>query len=161
MNSPSALVALVGRVVAFFGCRERLALVVALLAGSAAGVAAAFGLRIPANIAALAAPAAAVASGLIAVAATKAPDVIAVVLSIAVGLSAGIAAGLDTPGWGSALGVSCAVTALVGFTLAVSQDLMTVRRITTLLPLARRVLGAWVAAIGLLTGTLVLHLQRG
>jgi hypothetical protein len=161
LTSPLSVAALVGLTAALFGCREKILLAVALVSGVAAGVAAALGPHIPANVAAWAGPAAVVVVGLVAVAALLLPDVAALALSLLAGLAAGLASGLDAPGWQGVIGVAGSATFLLGCALSASHDLLALRRIASVLPVARRVLGAWVAAIGLLTGALAIHLQRG
>lgn len=160
LTSPLSLAALAGLTAALFGCREKMVLPAAALAGLAAGVAAALVPRFSPAFSALVAPALVVLTGLFAVAALKPGNAGIFLLSLLAGLAAGVASGLDTPGWQGVIGVAGSVTLLIGCALAAAHDMLAVRRIGALVPVARRVLGAWVAAIGLLTGALAIHLQR-
>ncbi len=161
LTSPLSLAVLAGLVAALFGCREKMVLTAGIVSGFAAAVAAALAPRVSPALAAVTVPALVVLMGLVAVAAWKPGDAGLVALSALAGLAAGVGSGLDTPGWQGVIGVAGSVVLLMGCALAAAHDALAVPRIAALVPIARRVLGAWVAAIGLLTGALAIHLQRG
>lgn len=156
LTSPLSLASLVGLAAALFGIRERLSLAVAVVAGIAAGMATALAGHVPAY----AAPAAVVVVGLSAVAGWKPSGAGALLLALLAGMAAGIAADFDAPSWPGAIGVAGSMMFILGCALAVFHDLVGLPRLQSILPIARRVLGSWVAAIGLLMTTLAIHLGK-
>lgn len=93
----------------------------------------------------------AIATGLTAALALKPTRIVVLTMSFAAGLSIGSATGLDAPSPTGGLGVALVVFLTVGAVTASFQEL------EMRLPLARRIAGAWVAAIALLIGALYLR----
>ena len=139
-TSPLSLAALIGLALVLFGIREPWSVLAA-------------GLAAP-NIPALAAPAAVVILGLGAVSGGKPSTALALVLAVLAGLAAGLAADLEQPRWQDLVGMAVTVMIAAFWLLAVSDNLNTSGRFSALLPVARRVLGSWVAAMALLLGAL-------
>ena len=79
---------------------------------------------------------------------------LALVLAVLAGLAAGLAADLEQPRWQDLVGMAVTVMIAAFWLLAVSDNLNTSGRFSALLPVARRVLGSWVAAMALLLGAL-------
>lgn len=156
VTSPLSLAALLGLVAALFGVRERLAITAAVVAGVVAAGSAALASRVPVY----GAPAAVVLLGLAAVAAWEPPDAGVWLLAVLGGAAAGLAADLDTPTWQGVIGVGAVVLFLLGCTLSAAHDLLKLPRLTSVLPIARRILGSWVAAMGLLMTALAVHLGK-
>ena len=102
------------------------------------------------------APAAVVIIGLGAVAGWKPSAALSLVLAVLSGLAAGAAADLEQPRWQDLIGMAVTVMIAAFWLLAVSYNLNTSGRLRVVLPVARRVLGSWVAAIALLLGALAL-----
>lgn len=157
LTSPLSLAALLGLVAALFGTQERTFLITAVLASLSAAVAAA----LPGVVPAFAAPAAVVVVGFSAVSGLTPERVAAVVLGVLGGAAAGIAADLDSPSWPGSIGVALALLLPLVGALAASEDLLKLPRLQAVLPIARRVLGSWVAAMGLLIAALALHSAKG
>ena len=161
LTSPLSLAALIGLVVALAGLPERQSLVAGFCAAAASAVAAAlpaFTAPLPPSIA----PAAVVVIGLTSLLALKPSTTGAVLLSLLAGMAAGHAADLDTPHWQGIAGIAGVVLFTVLSALGGSEDLA--RLLTTkmlwlkkALPIARRVVGSWLAAIGLLLCALALN----
>lgn len=152
LTSPLSLAALVGLALVLFGIREPVSFVAAALAAVAAVVATWWLPHIPA----VAAPAAVVVIGLSAVAGLNPSTAFSLILAALAGLAAGSAADLEQPRWQDLAGM--AVTVLIGtfWLLAVTDNITRSGRLQAVLPIARRVLGSWVAAIALLLGALAL-----
>ena len=151
-TSPLSLAALIGLALVLFGIREPLSVVAAGLAAVAAMLATLFSPHIPAVMA----PAAVVIIGLGAVAGWKPSAAFSLVLALLAGLAAGSAADLEQPRWQELIGMAVTVMIAAFWLLAVSDNLNTSGRFRAILPVARRVLGSWVAAIALLLGALAL-----
>ena len=151
-TSPLSLAALIGLALVLFGIREPLSVLAAALAAAAAVVAAAFSAHIPAVVA----PAAVVVIGLSAVAGWRPSAAFSLLLALLAGLAAGTAADLEQPRWQELTGMAVTVMISAFWLLAVSDNLNRSGRFQTLIPIARRVLGSWVAAIALLLGALTL-----
>ena len=149
-TSPLSLAALIGLALVLFGIREPWSVLAAGLAALAATLATLFSPNIPA----LAAPAAVVILGLGAVSGGKPSTALALVLAVLAGLAAGLAADLEQPRWQDLVGMAVTVMIAAFWLLAVSDNLNTSGRFSALLPVARRVLGSWVAAMALLLGAL-------
>lgn len=148
--SPLSLAALIGLALVLFGIREPASFVAALLAAAAA-VAATWLLP---HIPPVAAPAAVVVIGLSAVAGLSPSTGFSFVLAALAGLAAGLAADLEQPRWQDLAGMAVTVLVATFWLLAVSDNLTRSGRLQAVLPIARRVLGSWVAAIALLLGAL-------
>lgn len=153
LTSPLSLAALLGLAAAFFGTPERVFFPAIVVAGVCAGGAAALAGWLPSA----AAPAAIVAVGLSAVAGWTPPYVAALALAVLGGSAAGLAAELDAHSWQGSIGVTAAMMLPLFSALAVSEDLTKLPRLAAILPIARRVLGSWVAAMGLLMTALAFH----
>lgn len=161
LTSPLSLAALIGLGVALAGLPERLSLIAGVCA-AAASVAAAALPAFAVTLAPSTAPAALVVIGLTSVLALKPSATGAVLLSLLAGMAAGHAADLDTPHWQGIAGIAGAVLFIVLSTLGGSEDLARVLKTKMLwlnnaLPIARRVVGSWIAAIGLLLTALALN----
>ena len=152
LTSPLSLAALIGLALVLFGIREPLSVGAAGLAALAAVVATLFSPHLPAVMA----PAAVVIIGLGAVAGWKPSAALSLVLAVLSGLAAGAAADLEQPRWQDLIGMAVTVMIAAFWLLAVSDNLNTSGRLRAVLPVARRVLGSWVAAIALLLGALAL-----
>lgn len=157
LASPLSLAAVTGLLAALFGIGEKLSLTAALMAGLAAGTSSVLASNTPTYLA----PAALVLLGLLALAGWKPSDLGVVLLALVAGIAGGVAADLDSPSWPGAIGVAATMTFACGAALVASQDLSAIARLQPILPIARRVVGSWVAAIGLLMITLAIHQGRG
>lgn len=151
-TSPLSLAALIGLALVLFGIREPWSAVAAALTALAATLATYFSPQIPAVLA----PAAVVVIGLSAVAGWKPSTALSLLLALLAGLATGLAADLEQPRWQELVGMAVTVMIATFWLLAVSDNLNTTGRFQTLLPLARRILGSWVAAIALLLGALAI-----
>ncbi|MEO8013447.1 hypothetical protein [Polaromonas sp.] len=149
-TSPLSLAALIGLALVLFGIREPLSVLAAALAAAAAVVACALSTQIPAVVA----PAAVVVIGLSAVAGWRPSAAFSLLLALLAGLAAGSAADLEQPRWQELTGMAVTVMVCAFWLLAVTDNLNRSGRLQALIPLARRVLGSWVAAIALLLGAL-------
>ena len=153
LASPLSLAAVTGLLAALFGIGEKQSLTASLMAGLAAGTSSVLAGSTPAYLA----PAALVLLGLLALAGWKPSDVGVVLLALVAGIAGGVAADLDSPTWPGAIGVAATMTFASGAALVASQDLSAIAKLQPILPIARRVVGSWVAAIGLLMFTLAIH----
>ena len=156
LTSPLSLAALVGLLVALFAIPQRLSLLATALAGVAAGIASAFSGDVPAYLA----PAAVTVVGLCALAGWKPAQAGALALALMAGVAGGLAADLDAPSLPGGIGVGGVELFIVGCLLAACHDFAAIARLRTVLPIARRVVGSWVAAMGLLMTTLAIHLSK-
>ena len=152
LTSPLSLAALIGLALVLFGIREPLSVIASALAAAAAAVATFFSPSIPPVMA----PAAVVIIGLCAVAGWKPAAMFSPMLAVLAGLAAGSAADLEQARWQDLTGMAVTVMIAVFWLLATADNLNTSGRLQAILPVARRVLGSWVAAIALLLGALVL-----
>ena len=157
LTSPLAVAALVGLVMALFGVQERLSLVAAGCAAALSALAAAVPVQIPAFVV----PAAVVILGVSAAAGLKPSMLGTVLLSLLAGLAAGVASDLDTPSWQGVIGIAGVMLFVIISALAALDDLSRLAWLKNILPVARRVLGSWVAAIGLLLGALAIRSGGG
>lgn len=151
-TSPLSLAALIGLALVLFGIREPLSVLAAALAATAAVLATLLSTHIPAVVA----PAAVVVIGLSAVAGWRPSAAFSLLLALLAGLAAGSAADMEQPRWQELTGMAVTVMISAFWLLALSDNLNRSGRFQTLIPLARRVLGSWVAAIALLLGALAL-----
>ncbi len=156
LTSPLSLAAMVGLLVALFAVSQRINLLATTVAGVAAGIASAFSGDLPTYLA----PGAVTLIGLCALAGLRLPAPAAVFLSLLAGFAGGLAADLDAPSLPGGIGVGAVEVMVVGCLLAAAQDIAGVARLQTVLPIARRVVGSWVAAMGLLMTTLALHVTK-
>lgn len=157
LTSPLSLAALLGLAAAFFGMPERVSFPAIILAGVCAGGAAALAGWLPTATA----PAAIVAVGLVAVAGLTPPQAAALTLAVLGGTAAGLAADLDARSWQGSIGVAAALMLPLFAALAAFEDLIKLPQLAAILPITRRVLGSWVAAVGLLMTALAFHVSRG
>ncbi len=102
------------------------------------------------------APIGVIGVGLMAALAVKPSPLIAYPAGIAAGLAVGLSVDVDARSLGAALGVGMVVIVLTTWGLEIFLRLEQVQRLKTVVPIARRVIGAWVAAIALLLGALTL-----
>lgn len=151
-TSPLSLAALIGLALVLFGIREPLSVLAAALAATAAVLATLLSTHIPAVVA----PAAVVVIGLSAVAGWRPSAAFSLLLAALAGVAAGSAADLEQPRWQELTGMAVTVMITAFWLLALADNLNRSGRFQTLIPLARRVLGSWVAAIALLLGALAL-----
>ena len=152
LTSPLSLAALIGLALVLFGIKEPASFIAAALASAAAVLATLWLVHIPP----VAAPAAVVVIGLGAVAAWKPSTGSAFVLAALAGLAAGSAAELEQARWQDLVGMAATVLIATFWLLATAENLNQSGRLQAVLPIARRVLGSWVAAIALLLGALAL-----
>jgi hypothetical protein len=157
LTSPLSLAALLGLAAALFGTTERVFFPAIVLAGVCAAGAAALAGGLPSA----AAPAAIVLIGLAAVAGWTPTRAAALALAVVGGSAAGLAADLDARSWQGSIGVAAALMLPLFGALAASEDLIKLPRLAAILPIARRVLGSWVAAMGLLMTALAFHVSKG
>ena len=157
LTSPLAVAAMVGLVLALFGVHERMSLVAAVCAAATSALAAA----VPTQIPAFAVPAAVVVLGLSATAGLKPSRLGTVLLSLLAGLAAGTASDLDNPSWQGVIGIAGVMLFVTISALAALDDMTRLPSLTNVLPIARRILGSWVAAIGLLLGALAIRTGGG
>jgi hypothetical protein len=157
LTSPLSLAAMLGLAAVLFGTPERVFFPAVVLAGVCAAGAAALAGWPPSG----AAPAAIVAVGLAAVTGWTPQRAAALALAVLGGSAAGLAADLDARSWQGSIGVATALMLPVFGALAASEDLVRLPRLAAVLPIARRVLGSWVAAMGLLMTALAFHVSRG
>jgi hypothetical protein len=121
-------------------------------AAAAAGAAAfATALWVPANIA-VAGPIGIIVAGICAAFGIEPSRWLGILLGVLTGFAAGAAAQLDVPAISASLGVAVAMTSV---SLWGMEAFIHTKR---LVPLARRVIGAWMAAIALLLGALAIRL---
>jgi len=98
--------------------------------------------------------------GLTAVAALKPSNTAAILIAVACGFASGLAADLDPPSIARAAGVSIAQAGLLSSALYTLPELDKVQKLQTVLPIARRVVGSWVAAMGLLMAALAIQIAK-
>lgn len=146
LTSPLSLAALVGVGVVGAGVRDPWQ----PAAAGAAALAAALAASWPAQFGAWLAPAAVGLIGLAAVAALRPTPVAVMALALCGGLAAGLGAELDQVSTASVAGVSGGSAVVLVLLLVGIDDLAKVQRLAPVLPVARRVLGSWVAALALL-----------
>ena len=150
VTSPLAIAAMGGLIAALMGIGEAWSLGCAGVAAVSAAATAA----LPGHFAPFAAPAAVVVVGLSASLGLQPRSFIAALLALTAGLATGIATDLDVPSWEGVIGVAGTVLFIIGGAVAGLDDLSRLPRLSRILPIGRRVLGSWVAAIGLLLGAL-------
>lgn len=157
LTSPLAVAAMVGLVLALFGVQERMSLVAAGCAAATSALAGAMPTQIPAFVV----PAAVVVLGLSAASGLKASKLVVVLLSLLAGMAAGAASDLDNPSWQGVIGIAGVMLFVTISALAALDDLARLAWLKNILPIARRILGSWVAAIGLLLGALAIRSGGG
>ncbi|MEY4910646.1 MAG: hypothetical protein RL761_309 [Pseudomonadota bacterium] len=154
--SPLALAALLGLVAALFGVNED-------LCPSAAGVAcvSAAGMAVlgasHVSLAASLAPVGVLLVGAAGLAGWRQTRPAALALALFAGCVIGLAAQLDNPLWQSVLGLALCVGAMVVLPLLAFKEVKRFPKLQKIVPIARRVLGSWVMAMGLLLTVLSLH----
>ena len=99
--------------------------------------------------------------GLTATAGLKPSRLGVVLLSLLAGLAAGAASDLDTPSWQGVIGIAGVMLFVTISALAALADLAHLAWLKTVLPIGRRILGSWIAAIGLLLGALAIRTGSG
>lgn len=156
LASPLSLAALVGASSVLAGINERHIFAISLSAAVSAGVAFLAASYLPA----FATPAMIALVGLIGVSAWRPPTTFAYGIAIFAGLSGGLAAELESPSIATVLGVFLTEIFILGGTLTAYQDLASLEKLEEVLPVAKRVLGSWVAAIGLLMAALAFHVGK-
>ena len=158
LTSPLSLAALIGLALVIFSTRESVLVLAAALAATASVLASAFSAHIPDVVA----PAAVVILGLSAVFAWRPSTAFSLLLAVLAGLAAGFAADMEQPRWQELTGMAATVMIFTFWLLAVSNNLNLNHnaRLKTLLPIARRIVGSWVAAVAFLLGALALLAVR-
>jgi hypothetical protein len=78
-------------------------------------------------------------------------------LAILAGITAGIAAQLDNGRWQSVLGLTGCVALITIVGLIAFHELKRFSKLQSILPIAQRVLGSWVMALGLLLAVLAVY----
>ena len=156
LTSPLSLAAMVGMLVALFAIPQRASLIATAVAGIAAGIASAFSGDLPVYLA----PGAITLVGLCALAGWKPSQAGAVALALVAGVAGGLAADLDAPSLPGGIGVGGVEMFIVGCLLAACHDFAAMTKLQVVMPIARRVVGSWVAAMGLLMTTLAIHLGK-
>jgi hypothetical protein len=77
------------------------------------------------------------------------------------GLAAGAASDLDNPSWQGVIGIAGVMLFVTISAPAALDDMARLAWLKNILPIARRILGSWVAAIGLLLGALAIRSGGG
>jgi hypothetical protein len=155
-SSPISLACLVGLVAVVYAVKEERVPAIVIAAAISAGLASFLAGSGPAYVA----PIVTALVGLVAVAALKPSNTAAILIAIACGFASGLAADLDPPSIARATGVSIAQAGLLSSALYTLPELDRVRKLHTVLPIARRVIGSWVAAIGLLMAALAIQVAK-
>jgi len=155
--SPLSLAALAGLIVSASGIKEPWSLVSAIVAGVAAAGAAA----LPGLLPYWAAHAAIILLGLTAVSGIQPTPFLAALLSLCCGFAAGASAGLDILTTQALTGAAITVGFAVVAGMTGLADFSKVKRFNAVTLLARRVIGSWIAAIGLLMGALAIRMHHG
>lgn len=155
-TSPLAIAGLLGLSAAVYVVDEKRVAGIAVPAGLVAGASSFLVGLAPSYLA----PSLIALVGLIAVFGVKLTDVAAILLALVAGFAAGVAADLDPPTVARAAGVAIAQAALLSSALHALPELDKVRALQGVLPIARRVLGSWIAAMGLLMAALGFHLTK-
>jgi hypothetical protein len=153
LTSPLSIAAMIGLFAIVAGIHERHILAVTLIAAVSAG----FAFLISAYLPAYAVPAMVAALGMVGVPAWQPPARFAWVFALFAGLAGGLAAELDAPSIPTIVGVFLTETIILGGVLTGYPDLVAIKTLTPVLPIATRVLGSWVTAIGLLLTALAFH----
>ncbi len=156
LSAPVAWVAIAGLIAAIAGVNRSLALRCAVMAAAATGVAAARPALLPPWLP----PLLAVLLGLAGVLRVPARARVAVPLALAAGLVAGATIALDETAMPAVLGAAVSMLLIVGAALAGYRHGQRIPRADRVLPLARRVLAAWVAAIAMLLLALALRARE-
>lgn len=153
LTSPLSLAALAGAVAALCGLQGRW--LVAASAVVAIGVAA--GCIWSGQLPLYTPSAAIVIVGLVAVSGIRMSTRFSMPVALLAGLAAGIAASLDEVITPAVIGASLPAFVITAYALASYADFSHLPKVQSIGPIARRVLGAWVAAIGLLLFALELR----
>lgn len=156
LTSPLSLAALVGVSVVLTGVRERLIFALALSAALSAGAA----VLISSDLPAYATPAVIAAVGLMGVGAWRPSETFAFAIAAFAGLAGGLAADLHSPSMQTIAGVFLAEFFILAGVLTAYFHIASMQKLVGVLPIAKRVLGSWVAAIGLLMTTLALQMGK-
>ena len=104
-------------------------------------------------------PAGAILVGLVAAAGLKPVPWGLAALALATGLAASASAQLDDPTWPAALGAGTVVFIAIAAGLAAFEAVPNSATIQSAVVIARRITGAWVAAIGALLGALAVKMH--
>lgn len=153
LATPLSLAALVGACTVLTGANERHVLYLSLCAAVTAALAFLTSSYLPACTA----PAIIAILGLVGVGAWRLSAGQYFLVAIFAGLAGGLAADVDAPSSLTIAGVFLAEISVLYGLLITYQDLASVQKLATVLPIAKRVLGSWIAAIGLLMTALVFH----
>ena len=156
-TSPVSLAAFVGLLAIVYVVHETRVARLVVAAGMSAGASSFLAGLSPVYVA----PVVVAALGLAAVFAMAVTPRASIALAMVAGFAGGVGAELDPPSLARAAGVAIAQAALLGGALYTLPELDRIERLKTVLPIARRVLGSWVAAIGLLMAALGVHMARG
>lgn len=153
LASPLAVAAIIGVALAGAGVHDPWIPAAGGLAAGAAALASTMAAQAPLWLA----PALVAVVGLAAVSGPHTKPLGVAVLSLAAGTAAGLAAELDQAGTASIVGVAAAVCIGLVLTLLWTEDLGKVVGMQPVLPIAKRIAGSWIAAIGILLLALALR----
>ena len=156
MASPLSIAALLGTATVLGGLHVRLVYAIALVATLFAGVALLSSGYLPPYTA----PVLIAVLGLIGVSGWHPPAIVAMMIAAIAGFAGGLAAELDRPSIFTIMGVLMTEAIVTVGLLTAYQDIADLKRVAPILPIAKRVLGSWIAAIGLLMTTLAFHVQK-
>jgi hypothetical protein len=156
LASPLSIAAILGTTAALAGIHLRLTFAFALAAALFAGAAFLSSGYLPTYTA----PVIIAVLGLIGVSAWHPPAIVALLIAAIAGFAGGLAAELDQPSILTIMGVLMTeAIAIVGI-LTAYEDIAAMKKIAPILPIAKRVLSSWIAAIGLLMTALAFHVGK-
>jgi len=147
------MAAILGTAAVLAGIHERLTCPIALIATCFAGTAFLSSGYVPPYTA----PVLVAVLGLIGVSGWHPPVIVALMIAAIAGFAGGLAAELDKPSIFTILGVLMAEAIVTVGILTAYQDVSELKRVAPILPIAKRVLASWIAALGLLMATLAIH----
>lgn len=167
VTSPLSLAALVGLILSTSGAKDPWPMVLATLAGLGTAAAALY-VAFPGLAGLLpywTTHAALVLLGLVAASGVRPQGVPGMVfaglLALCGGLAAGQAADMDVPSWAGAAGAGLTIGFGLFLGMTALDDLEKATRLRAITVLARRIMGSWVSAIGLLMGALAIKMHHG
>lgn len=152
-TSPLSIAALIALACALAAVGERLSIVSSAIAGFTAATVSVVPLAVPAYWV----PGAAAALGLCAMAGRRLPLLACIPLAALAGFTAATAAELDTRSWQGVIGLGVAALVFTFSAITVIDELALQPRLKKVVPLGRRVVGSWVAALGLLLAALAIQ----
>jgi hypothetical protein len=156
LASPLVLTALMGLIAALFGTPEQLCFRVAGVTAASAAASSLAYVYIPVHASWVntVTPWGIACVGLAALAGWPRSTRAAVSLAVFTGCTAGLATQLDNTRWQSVVGLAGTVALIVVCGLVVFHETLRWPKFQRILPIARRVAGSWVMAVGLMLGAL-------